>query len=136
MSKIFIDTNILTYTVDNNDKAKQKKCRNVLRTIIKNNNGVISTQVLQEFFVAMTKKLGINPLNAKDILHSFRNFETVIITPDMINSAVDCSILKNLSFWDSLIVVSAEHAKCTCLFTEDLNAGQIINGVEIVNPMV
>jgi len=97
--------------------------------------GVISTQVLQEFYVAATKKLAADPLAVKDILHSFRRFETVVITPEIIKEAIDCSLISRLSFWDSLIVVAAESAPCEKIWTEDLNDGQIIRGVRIENPL-
>jgi len=62
--------------------------------------------------------------------------ETVQVDPGMIREAVDISILNRISFWDSLIVAAAESARCEFLYTEDLNAGQIIRGVRIENPFV
>jgi predicted nucleic acid-binding protein len=97
--------------------------------------GVLSTQVLQEFYVAATKKLGADPLAVKDILHSFRRFETVVITPEIIKEAIDCSLINRLSFWNSLIVVTAESARCERIWTEDLNDSQVIRGVRIENPL-
>ena len=96
--------------------------------------GVISTQVLQEFYVAATKKLKADPVIVKDIMRSFENFEIVTITPTIINDAIDCSILNVLSFWDALIVSAAGYAKCAKLWSEDLNTGQVIRGVKIENP--
>ena len=97
--------------------------------------GVISTQVTQEFFVASTTKLGADVLIVKDILHSFERFETIIITPQIIKEAIDCSIINKLSFGDALIVTEAEGAKCEKLWSEDLNDGQLIRGVRIENPL-
>lgn len=136
MSKVFLDTNILVYSMDKADFGKQKKCRNCIEKLSQENNGVISTQVMQEFYVAATVKLGAEPLIVKDILRSFERFETVVITPDLIREAVDCSIINRLSFWDALIVVSAESAQCEVLWTEDLNHGQVIRGVRIENPVI
>lgn len=98
------------------------------------NNGVISTQVLQEFYVVSTKKLGVDPLVAKEIMHGFTNFEVVSINPELIMQGIDCSVLNKISFWDSLIVVAAESAHCTNIWTEDLNSNQVIRGVKIQNP--
>lgn len=134
MSKIFIDTNILVYCIDYHDPAKQKASRLLLQTLGNDHSGVISTQVMQEFFVVGTKKLAADPLLVKDILHSFENFETVIVTPEIIKEAIDCSIINRLSFWDALIVATAESAKCERIWTEDLNHGQVIRGVKIENP--
>jgi predicted nucleic acid-binding protein len=136
MSKVFLDTNILVYSMDKADSGKQKKCRNCIEKLSQKNNGVISTQVMQEFYLAATVKLGAEPLIVKDILRSFERFETVVITPDLIREAVDCSIINRLSFWDALIVVSAESAQCEVLWTEDLNHGQVIRGVRIENPVI
>ena len=136
MSKIFIDTNILVYSMDSRDKKKRDLCRLLLTDLRHNHIGVISTQVMQEFYVVATTKLRADPLMVKNILDSFRHFEVVIINPDLIKDAIDCSIVHQLSFWDALIVSAAEHSRCHQLWTEDLSAGQIIQGVQIVNPIV
>ncbi|MEN8245977.1 MAG: PIN domain-containing protein [Thermodesulfobacteriota bacterium] len=135
MSKIFIDTNILIYSMDQHNPEKRKKCRNKLITLNKDAKGVISTQVMQEFYVAATRKLGADPLVVKDIINSFEKFETVLIQPELIKEAIDCSILNRISFGDALIVVAAESAHCEKLWTEDLNQGQVIRGVRIENPV-
>ena len=136
MPKIFIDTNILVYSLDQFEEEKQKKCRNLLKRLTGEYQGVISTQVMQEFLVASTKKLGADALIVKDILHAFERFETVIITLELVKTAIDCSIINKLSFWDALIVISAEAAKCEKIWSEDLNDGQLIRGVRIENPLV
>jgi predicted nucleic acid-binding protein len=135
MSKVFVDTNILVYCMDDSDKKRKARCRTLIEALAGDLYGVISTQVLQEFYVAATKKLGADPLAVKDILHSFGRFETVVITPEIIKEAIDCSLINRLSFWDSLIVVAAESARCEKIWTEDLNDGQIIRGVRIENPL-
>lgn len=136
MSKIFIDTNILVYAMDNFDPAKQEKCRMLLKDTLNESQGVISTQVMQEFYVTATKKLGADPLSIKNILHSFERFEIVIINQALIYEAVDCCLINRLSFWDSLIIAAAESACCKMLWTEDLNQGQIIRNVRIENPLM
>lgn len=135
MSKVFLDTNILVYSLDQADAAKKARCRGLIRSLTAESKGVISTQVMQEFYVAATSKLGADPLLTKDILRSLERFETVVVSPTLIKEAIDCSIINRLSFWDALIVVSAESAQCEVLWTEDLNHGQIIRGVRIENPL-
>ena len=135
MSKVFVDTNILVYCMDESDKKRKARCRALVESLTGDLFGVISTQVLQEFYVASTKKLGADRLVAKDILHSFRRFETVFITPEIIEGAIDCSLINRISFWDALVVVAAESARCEKIWTEDLNDGQIIRGVRIENPL-
>lgn len=105
-----------------------------MRELTEQGEGVISTQVLQEFYVAVTRKLGVEALAAKSMLNTFSALETVIVDPELIKDAVDCSILSQLSFWDGLVVVSAEKSKSAELWSEDLNEGQVIRGVRIWNP--
>jgi predicted nucleic acid-binding protein len=133
--KVFIDTNILVYSMDVHDGKKRNACRALLKKTAIDGNGVISTQVMQEFYVAATVKLKADPLKVKAILHSFENLEIISITPPLIKEAVDCQIINRISFWDSLIVIAAEYSKCAELWTEDLNEGQTIRGVKIVNPI-
>ena len=135
MSKVFIDTHILIYSMDEFDQIKRKKCRFLLKSAVKDLQAVISTQIMQEFYVTATKKLGADPLLVKDILHSFEHFEIVMVNPAIIYDAIDCGILNRISFWDALIVVTAESARCEKIWTEDLNDGQIIRGVRIENPL-
>jgi len=135
VAKAFLDTNVLIYQLDSRDPTKQKRCREIVRTVVSNHEAVISTQILQEFYVACTMKLRINPILVKGIMHGFENMEVVTIGIDLINNAIDASIQYQISFWDSLVVVSAESAKCQYLLTEDLNEGQIIRNVRIRNPL-
>jgi predicted nucleic acid-binding protein len=135
MAKIFIDTNILVYSVDQFDPERQNRCRDLLKSLTGDLRAVISTQVMQEFFVAATRKLGADALIIKNIMHSFGRYETVVVTPEIINEAIDCSIINQVSFWDALIICSAEIASCEKLWTEDLNDGQVIRGVRIENPL-
>jgi len=95
---------------------------------------VISTQVLQEFHVAATTKLGVDPLAAKAVMRAFSAFETVQISAQLVEDAVDCSVLNRISFWDALIVVAAASAGCTTLYSEDLQAGRDFHGLKVVNP--
>jgi predicted nucleic acid-binding protein len=120
MSRVFIDTNILVYSMDEFDPAKRAKSRLLLKSLAKDLDGVISTQVMQEFYVVATKKLGADPFLVKDMLRTFEQFEIVLVSPELINDAIDCSVINRISFWDSLIIVAAESANCKRIWTEDL----------------
>jgi predicted nucleic acid-binding protein len=133
-SKVFLDTNVFVYALDKRFPDKQRRAAKLLRNVQEHGGGVVSTQVLQECYVAATGKLGVAPLTVKDLLGTLRALEIVLIDFGLIQEAIDCSILNRISFWDALIVVSAEKAACTCLWTEDLNDGQAIRGVRIRNP--
>jgi predicted nucleic acid-binding protein len=132
--KLFIDTNVIVYALDNADTVKRDRCRAILRAAALSGRGVVSTQVLQELFVVATRKLGIDSLDAKAIVAAQENFEVVVITPTLIREAIDCSVISRISFWDALIAVAAESAVCAFLVTEDMNDGQSIRGVKISNP--
>ena len=131
----FLDTNVLAYALDADAPARQRVCRDLISEAGASGTGVISTQVMQEFFVTATRKLGLSPLAAKAILKTFTAFEVVQVSPMLIQEAIDCSVLNQLSFWDALIVASAAAAGCETLYTEDLNAGQTILGVTVRNPV-
>jgi predicted nucleic acid-binding protein len=96
---------------------------------------VISTQVLQEYFWVATRKLGVDSLNAKGVMQSaVATYETVTVSIDLIERAVDASILWQVSFWDALILTSAERAACATVYSEDLNDSQRYGEVAVVNP--
>ena len=134
MAKVFLDTNILVYTVDKKDLGKHEESRSLVRRISSDHLPVISTQVLQEFYNAITSKMKIDKIVAKNVLHSYRNMEIISADLSLIEQAVDISILFQLSFWDSLILAAAEQSNCSLVVTEDLNDGQMIRGMKIVNP--
>ena len=134
--KIFIDTNILVYSLDENDKNKKNKSRSILNEVYKMQNGVISTQVINEFFVVTTKKLKADPLLIKQIIGRLEYMEIVNADLEIIKDAIDISILNKLSYWDSLIISCAASAKCSSLYTEDLNNNQLVLGIRIINPFI
>ena len=135
-ARSFLDTNILIYSVDRADPAKQNTALDLIARHAKDRNGVISTQVLQEFYSAATRKLGIEPLQARQHLRDFRFFDIVQLTPAIIEEGIDCSILHHLSFWDGLILAAAVTAKSAELLSEDLSHGQKLQGITIWNPFL
>lgn len=134
MSKVFLDTNILVYALDQDDPKKQNACRTILKQLQNENRVVISTQIMQEFFVVATQKLGVNPLKAKSILQTLENLEVVAVSPALIYEAIDCSSANQISFWDALVIVCAESTRCALVLSEDLNDGQVIRGVKVQSP--
>ena len=134
VSKIFIDTNILIYTLDSKDPYKQTEAREIMKKVVELHRPVISTQVLKEFYVVATTKLKADRIIVKNIIHNFCNMEIVQNDLELIEQAIDISIISQLSFWDSLIVAAAEKSKCESIISEDLNSGQIYRGVTVINP--
>ena len=133
-ARSFLDTNILIYSVDRAFPAKQEIALGLIARHAKDRTGVISTQLLQEFYSAATRKLGIAPLLARQHLREFFIFDIVQVTAATIEEGIDCSILHQLSFWDGLIIAAAATATCSELVSEDLGDGQIIQGIKVRNP--
>lgn len=132
--RTFIDTNILLYAIDRADPVKQEIAIRLIETHAKNRTGIISTQVLQEFHSAATRKLGIDAKVSRQHLRDFRVFDIVQITPELIETGIDTSLLHQTSFWDGLILAAASAANANELLTEDLSHGQTIDGITVRNP--
>jgi predicted nucleic acid-binding protein len=134
--RVFIDSNIFLYILDSANLQKQNQANEFLKKIASSNKISISTQVLNEVYAVSTRKLNIEPLLAKDFLRLLNNFDVILINVEIINSAIDCSILNRISYWDALMVAAAESARCKCLYTEDLKDKGKLRGVTIVNPFI
>ena len=134
--KVFFDTNILAYAFDESSPGKNKQAKKLVSQWMPTGRMVISTQVLQELFVVLTKKLepGLSSDNAAEVIKSLLSLEINIVGPNTILKTIKISKENTISFWDALIISSAFDSKCRILFTEDLNRGQIISGVQIENP--
>lgn len=137
IDKVFFDSNILIYAVDGRDLRKQKIAIDVITKSIEEENGIISTQSIQEFYSASTKKLLCPPDKAMEYARNFANSFTVCqVDLELIFRAMETSRRNKLSFWDSLIVSAAAESGCALLYSEDLSDGEIVSGVKLVNPFV
>ena len=134
--KVFFDSNILVYANDSGEPAKQEKSKKLILDSIQKENAVISVQVLSEFFVTVTKKIQtrLTVPEAEKQLQLLSIMDVRELDFDLVMLAVNIHKTKRLSYWDSLIIASAESAGCTVLYSEDMNSGQTINGVTILNP--
>lgn len=132
----FIDSNILVYAEASDEPAKQTAALTLLRRLKLSDSGVISTQVLQEFANVALRKMGLDANHVRKQLSAHQQFEVVQVTPAIIHGALDLHQTRSLSFYDALIVQAASVSGCDTLYSEDLNAGEVINGVKIVNPFV
>ena len=130
----FLDTNVLVYADDVRDPRKRDRARELIRALMRNRQGVLSLQVLQEYFAAATRKLGISAQDAKRRVVLYSRFDTVTLAPADLLAAVDLHRLHRISIWDSLIVRAALNGSCTTLHTEDLSSGQVIESLTISNP--
>ena len=134
-TKVFFDSNILIYFADGADPQKQLIAENLIKNAVINDTGVISTQSLQEFFAATTRKLLCTKEKAKEYIENFsESFTVEQVSVPLILKAINISIKNQFSFWDSLILSAAIQSGCIICYSEDLSNGQIIEGVKIVNP--
>jgi len=133
--KTFVDTNILIYAHDLDAKAKHEIAKEVLRDLWSSRAGVLSMQVLQEFYVNVTRKIS-SPLSkkaARGVVNSYAIW-CVDTAAEDISMAFQIEDEARISFWDALILAAARKAGAVRVLSEDLNAGQRIVGIGIENP--
>ncbi|MDD5330289.1 MAG: PIN domain-containing protein [Sulfuricella sp.] len=134
--KTFVDTNILLYAHDRDAGEKSEIATARIRELWEQERGVVSVQVLQEFFVNATRKIA-TPISlpaAREIIRAYRVWVRRENTANTVLRATELMELAQLSFWDALIVAAAEEAGANSLLSEDLNDGQVIAGIKVVNP--
>jgi predicted nucleic acid-binding protein len=133
----FLDTNVVVYAFDDDEPVKQKRARAVIGggdhpTL------VVSTQVLAEFFVTVTRKLErpLAPDRARQAVADLATLPVVGVDKEAVLAGIDLADRHQLSLWDALIVQAAATAGCETLLTEDLADGAVLAGVSIHNPFV
>jgi predicted nucleic acid-binding protein len=133
----FFDTNILIYMHDRNAAYKRDVALSLFRRHLYSHTLVISTQVLQEFYVNVARKTeNIRSGQARGIIAEYARLNVVTIRPSHVVDAIDLHAKYKLSFWDSLILVAAKAADASLVLSEDLGHGQIYDGVRVENPFV
>lgn len=134
----FVDTNIFLYAHDSEAGIRHEQARKILRELWDEGNGCLSPQVLQEFFVNATRKIPL-PLSspvAREIMRCYLPWVRASVDGEMTLRAVEISETWQISFWDGMIVAAAERSGASELLTEDLQNGQHIAGILIVNPLL
>jgi predicted nucleic acid-binding protein len=134
--KMSVDTNILIYAFDVSAGKKHQVASHILSDLWNSGLGVLSTQVLQEFYVNVVQKIQkpIDQKMAKTIIRDLLKWQVVVNNGDSILDAIDISEKYGYSFWDSLIIEAALTGGVSVLLSEDLQHGQAISGVTISNP--
>ena len=133
-SRSFIDTNILIYAEASDEPAKRQAALALLKQLYESASGVLSTQVLQEYCNVALKKLKLPAAHIRAQLNLYEQFEVVQITPALIRAGLDLHQTRSISFYDAIVLASAQTAGCSDLFSEDFNAGEMCDGVRIINP--
>jgi len=135
---VFLDTNILVYAHDLDAGDKHDVAAKIIYQLWELKNGVLSTQVLQEFYVTLTKKMPrpLNKVATRKILKEYFSWQVVINDLQIIFQASEIEEDYRISFWDALIVSAAYSKNVATILTEDLNHGQYIEGIFIQNPFI
>lgn len=134
--RTFFDANLLVYSDDVRDPAKQQIAVSLIAEHIRQRSGVLSLQVLQEYFASATRKVKLDAALARLRVEVFANFQLVEPNLQDVLAAIDLHRLHGFSYWDALIIRCAERSGCGVLLTEDMQHGREINGVKIVNPFL
>ena len=137
MSGDFIDSNVFVYLFDETDERKRGRAEQIVESVLQANSAVISFQVVQETLNVVTRKLA-TPMTAEDAKRFMENVLAPLFrvpaSISLYNRALDVQARSRYGFYDSLIVAAALEAGCDRLYSEDLQSGQRIEGLEIKNP--
>ena len=136
--KFFFDTSVLVYLFDADSPAKRKKARSLFQAHAGAGDILLSTQVLQEFYVTVTRKLA-RPLDAAaaaEAVSSFAELPLAQIDSELIVSAIHRSRNSQLSFWDALIVQAAIEGHASTLYSEDMQHGLMLDSLRVINPFL
>jgi len=130
--KTFVDTNVFIYVYSKTEPEK----KNIALEILKNQNIIINTQVINEFIWVMNRKFSVQMEKLKDLgIKLLQRFKIALIDQRTIKQALDVAIGYKYSYWDSLIIASALQNGCSSLYSEDMQNGQVIeNKLKIINP--
>lgn len=134
--RVFLDTNVLVYLFDGDDPSKQRCAQDLLSNRELRAQIILSTQVLQEFYVAVTRKLAV-PLDPNAALKAVQNlsvFPVVQIDTSLILLAIQRSLKARVSFWDALILEAALVSGATLLYSEDFQDGAVFGELRVANP--
>ena len=136
--KCFVDTNILVYVHDLSAGAKCSRAQELTSELWDSGKGVVSTQVLQELYIALRRrlKIAVSIADAAEILRDYFQWEVVVNNRDSIIRAAELEARYKISFWDGLILQAAERAGAELMYSEDLSHGQMYGSVRVLNPFL
>jgi predicted nucleic acid-binding protein len=136
MSLAFFDTNILLYTEDARVPDKQRRASRLVEEHWLDDTAVVSLQVLQEYFAAVTQKLNAPVERAQRMVEIFASAKVVRFESHDVIAAIELHRLLHVSFWDALILQAARSSGAIVLYSEDFQQGAILAGVRVVNPFL
>jgi len=127
---------VLVYADDMAAPAKQRRAIDLVAEHRRGGTGVVLLQVLQEYFVTVTRKLRVDPRIARRKVELLAEFDVAAPEASDILAAIDLHRLHGFSFWDALVLRAAKQAGCSVLFSEDVQDGSEMDGIQIVNPFL
>ena len=130
----FFDTNVLVYVFDRSEPLKQAQAQELVAAHMTGRDMVLSTQVLQELYVTLTRKKQLGPADALEVVTTFAQERIVSASADLVLRGFALSQARQLSPWDGLIVQAALQGGCTTLFSEDFQAGASFGDLVVLNP--
>jgi predicted nucleic acid-binding protein len=133
-ARSFFDTNVLVYADDKAVPAKQRRALDLVAEHRRARTGVVSLQVLQEYFVTVTKKLQVDTSIARRKVELLAEFDVAVPEVADILAAIDLHRLHGFSFWDALVLRAAKQAGCSVVFSEDMQNAREVDGLRIMNP--
>ena len=134
----FVDTNVLVYAFDKSSSPKKRIAQRLLNELMEEDRLRVSTQVLQELFVTLTRKVS-QPCSSDEalaVLEDLAAWPLMAVDYAAIRAAVGLANQAKLSFWDALVVVAAARTGAAVLYTEDMSDGREVLGVRVSNPFV
>lgn len=135
--RVFVDTNVLIYALDPRNRAKQSAAQSWLSRCWQERSGRVSTQVLNEFYVNLIRLKGdVFRSRARAEIRHLMAWNPCPVDAAMLETAWGIADVTSVSHWDSLIIAAAIHQNCEILLSEDLQHGQVIEGVEVVSPFL
>lgn len=135
---VFVDTNVLVYAHDQGERTKQPVAKALLKELWENGSGVLSTQVLQEFYAVVTRKFDppMSARDARELVAAYSEWCAVNTDPQLIIAASKLSEDYSVSWWDALIMEAALRSGSSSLLSEDLHDGQRFGTVVVRNPFL
>lgn len=134
-----VDTNVLVYAYDRSQREKQKRAFQALDRLAVSSRGVLSAQILSEFFVVVTRKIP-DPLPVRDAVRSVENYlrgrSVLAVTPALIYEALRGSEEHRMPYWDALVWATAKLNQIPAILGEDFQDGRVLEGVQFINPFI
>ncbi len=132
--RVFVDTNVLFYAIDRDAGAKGERARAILARLWDERAGVLGTQVLAEWAVNLRRKAGLTWNEIAEVVRPWLAWDVIAPAGEDVLAALRLATDHQLSFWDAMVVRAAVRAGADVLLTEDMNPGQVVEGVRLVDP--